>query len=140
MSATEHDSRHTLGAAHAELMGVAFDSFDAEREEITLRFHAPDAFITPRGSVQGGLVAGFLDEAMGWAHVWATDHAEAPLNLEISMTLVKPVPAGPLVGKGRVIRRGRRVIFLEGELFGKDGTLLARATSTAIPTPRPGAG
>ena len=128
---------HNAGAAHADLMGVAFESFDAEREEITLRFIAPDSFITPRGSVQGGLVAGFLDEVMGWAHVWATDHAEAPLNLEISLTLLRPVLAGPLVGKGRVIRRGRRVIFLEGEFFDELGNLLARSTSTAIPTPRP---
>ncbi len=131
---------HALGHPHAELMGVAFDGFDRAREEITLRFRAPDSFITPRGSVQGGLVAGFLDEAMGWAHVWATDHAEAPLNLEISMSLLKPVPAGPLVGKGRVVRRGRKVIFLEGELFDEAGSLLARATSTAVPTPRPGGG
>jgi len=36
-----------------------------------------------------------------------------------------------------VIRRGRKVIFLEGELFDEAGKLLARATSTAIPTPRP---
>ena len=66
-----------LGAPHAKLLGVKFDHFDKDREEITLRFHAPDSFITPRGSVQGGLVAGFLDEVMGWAHVWATDRAEA---------------------------------------------------------------
>ena len=58
-------TKHALGAAHADLMGVEFDNFDAEREEITLRFTAPDSFITPRGSVQGGLVAGFLDEVMG---------------------------------------------------------------------------
>ena len=128
---------HALGAAHADLMGVKFDGFDKEREEITLRFHAPDSFITPRGSVQGGLVAGFLDEVMGWAHVWATDHVEAPLNLEINMTLLRPVMAGPVIGKGRVVRRGRRVIFLEGELFDEQGNLLARSTSTAIPTPRP---
>ena len=127
-----------VGAAHAELMGVEFDNFDAEREEITLRFTAPASFVTPRGSVQGGLVAGFLDEVMGWAHVWATGHAEAPLNLDIAMTLLRPVMAGPLVGKGRVIKRGKRVIFLEGELFDGEGTLLARSTSTAIPTPRPG--
>ena len=119
-------------------MGVEFNHFDAEREEITLRFTAPDSFITPRGTVQGGLVAGFLDEVMGWAHVWATDHEEAPLNLDITMTLIRPVPAGPLVGKGRVIKRGRRVIYLEGELFDDAGNLLARSTSTAIPTPRPG--
>ena len=135
---SDDPTKHALGAAHADLMGVAFESFDAEREEITLRFRAPHSFITPRGSVQGGLVAGFLDEVMGWAHVWATDHAEAPLNLEISMTLLRPVMAGPLVGKGRVIRRGRRVIFLEGELFDGEANLLARSTSTAIPTPRPG--
>jgi len=128
---------NVLGNAHAELMGVEFESFDREREEVTLRFHAPDCFITPRGSVQGGLIAGFLDEVMGWAHVWATDHVEAPLNLDLNMTILKPVLAGPLVGKGRVIRRGRKAIFLEGELFSIDGTLLARATSTAIPTPRP---
>ncbi|WP_041685631.1 PaaI family thioesterase [Erythrobacter litoralis] len=133
----ENSSGHALGAAHAELMGVEFESFDKDREEVTLRFHAPDSFITPRGSVQGGLVAGFLDEVMGWAHVWATDHVEAPLNLDITMTLLKPVLAGPLVGKGRVVKRGRRVIYLEGELFDGDGSLLARATSTAIPTPRP---
>lgn len=133
MSATEH----ALGHAHAELMGVQFVSFDREREEMTLRFQVPDSFITPRGSVQGGLVAGFLDEVMGWAHVWATNQEEAPLNLEISMSLLKPVLKGPVIGKGRVIRRGRKVIFLEGELFDEAGNLLARSTSTAIPTPRP---
>ena len=131
-------SGRILESPHATLMGVEFDHFDAEREEITLRFRAPDSFVTPRGSVQGGLVAGFLDEVMGWAHVWATDHVEAPLNLDLNMTLLRPVPAGPLVARGRVIRRGRRVVFLEGELFDETGLLLARSTSTAIPTPRPG--
>ena len=43
-----------------------------------------------------------------------------------------------LLARGRVVRRGRRVIFLEGELFDEAGTVLARSTSTAIPTPRPG--
>lgn len=124
--------------AHAALMGIRFGNFDPETETITLHCNAPDSFITPRGAVQGGLVAGFLDEAMGWAHTHATKGEEAPLNLEISMTLLRMVPAGPLVCTGRVLRRGRRVIFLEGELFDPAGNLLARATSTAIPTPVPG--
>ncbi|OCC23450.1 hypothetical protein MB02_11475 [Croceicoccus estronivorus] len=119
------------------MLGVQFISFDEENETARLHFSAPDCFITPRGGVQGGLVAGFLDEAMGFAHVMATKGAEAPLNLEISTTLLKMVPAGPLIGLGRVVRRGRRVIFLEGELFDEAGALLARATSTAIPTPLP---
>jgi uncharacterized protein (TIGR00369 family) len=124
--------------AHALLMGAQFVSFDRASETVTMRFSAPESFISPRGSVQGGLVAGFLDEAMGWAHVMATEGAEAPLNLDISMSLLKPVMAGPLIAKGKVVRRGRRVIFLEGELLDEAGAVLARSTSTAIPTQRPG--
>jgi len=127
------------GGAHVDLMGAEFVDFDPVSETITMRFNAPDSFITGRGGVQGGLVAGFLDEAMGWAHVQATGGTEAPLNLEISMTLLKLIPAGSLMGKGRVVRRGRRVIFLEGELWDESWTTLyARSTSTAIPTPIPG--
>ena len=127
------------GGPHVELLGAEFIDFDPASETIRMRFFAPDSFITPRGGVQGGLVAGFLDEAMGWAHVQATGGAEAPLNLEIALTLLKLIPAGPLVGKGRVIRRGRKAIFLEGELWDESWTTLyARSTSTAIPTPVPG--
>lgn len=127
------------GGSHVELMGAKFIDFDPVTETITMRFFAPDSFITPRGGVQGGLVAGFLDEAMGWAHVQASKGKEAPLNLEIAMTLLKLIPPGPLVGKGRVIRRGRRAVFLEGELWDESWTTLyARATSTALPTPVPG--
>mgnify|MGYP000870216815 FL=1 len=126
---------------HVELMGAEFVDFDPASETITMRFVAPASFITGRGGVQGGLVAGFLDEVMGWAHVRATNGAEAPLNLDISMTLLKLIPPGPLLGKGRVVRRGRRVTFLEGELFDESGTVTyARATSTAIPTPVPTGG
>ena len=127
------------GGPHVELMGAKFIDFDPVTETITMRFFAPDSFITPRGGVQGGLVAGFLDEVMGWAHVQASKGKEPPLNLEIAMTLLKLIPPGPLVGKGRVIRRGRRAVFLEGELWDESWTTLyARATSTALPTPVPG--
>ena len=129
------------GGPHVELMGAKFIDFDPVTETITMRFFAPDSFITPRGGVQGGLVAGFLDEVMGWAHVQASEGKEAPLNLEIAMTLLKLIPPGPLVGKGRVIRRGRRAVFLEGELWDESWTTLyARATSTALPTPVPAQG
>ena len=53
------------------------------------------------------------------------------------MSLIRLIPEGPLIGKGRVVKSGRKVIFLEGELLSEDGKLMARATSTALPTPRP---
>ena len=63
---------------------------------------------------------------------------QAPLNLEISMQLLGLLPVGAkIIGKGKVVRAGRRVVFLEGELLSDEGQTLARATSTAIPTMRP---
>ncbi len=123
---------------HAQLMGAEFVGFDKATDTVTMNFSAPDSFITPRGSVQGGLVAGFLDEAMGWAYTCYTGGQFSPLMLEVNFSLLRPVRKGALIGEGKVIKAGKRVVFLAAELKEPDGTLLARATSTCIPTPNPG--
>lgn len=122
---------------HTSLLGSEFVSFDEDTSTATMRFTVKREMTTWRGGVQGGLVAGYLDDVMGYAYVLATDGQMAPLNLDISMTLIRLIPEGPLIGTGRVVKSGRKVVFLEGELLSEDGKLMARATSTALPTPRP---
>ena len=87
--------------------------------------------------MQGGLIAGFLDEVMGAALLVSTDNEALPLNLDMNLTFVRMVPVETITARGRVVKAGRKVAFLEGELFDKEGRLLARATSTAIPTSMP---
>ncbi|MBX7532344.1 PaaI family thioesterase [Qipengyuania sp. 1XM1-15A] len=128
----------------AELMGSEFVSFDEERGELTTRYTPPPSFASPRGAVQGGLIAGFLDEVMGGALLAVTETRfgeegiRLPLNLDMKLTFVRMVSLDTITAKGRVVRVGKRVAFLEGELFDREGNLLARATSTALPTPVPG--
>lgn len=123
---------------HSSLLGSEFVGFDEETATATMRFTVKREMTTWRGGVQGGLVAGYLDDVMGYAYVTMTGGEQAPLNLEISMQLLGLLPEGAtIIGKGRVVRGGRRVIFLEGELQTEEGQVLARATSTAIPTMRP---
>ena len=123
---------------HTALLGSSFVGYDEETCTATMRFKVRPEMTTWRGGVQGGLVAGYLDDVMGYAYVAMTGGEQAPLNLDLNMTLLQLIPAGAtIIGKGRVVRAGRRVIFLEGELLAEDGTVLARATSTAIPTPKP---
>jgi len=125
------------GSPHSALLGSEFVSYDEATRTATMRFTVRREMTTWRGGVQGGLVAGYLDDVMGYAYVAATGGEQAPLNLEVSMTLIRLIPEGPLIGTGRVVKAGRRVVFLEGELTSQDGKLMARATSTALPTPRP---
>ena len=123
---------------HTALLGSQFVGWDAATQTATMRFTVKRAMTTWRGGVQGGLVAGYLDDVMGYAYVASTEGEMAPLNLELSMSLIRLIPDGTtIIGKGRVVKAGRRVIFLEGELLGEDSTIYARATSTAIPTARP---
>lgn len=123
---------------HTALLGSEFVGWDEASQTATMRFTVKREMTTWRGGVQGGLVAGYLDDVMGYAYVASTGGEAAPLNLDISMSLIRLIPEGAVViGKGRVVKAGRRVIFLEGELLAEDGTLYARSTSTAIPTPRP---
>jgi uncharacterized protein (TIGR00369 family) len=125
---------------HTALLGSEFIGWDAQSQTATMRFTVKREMTTWRGGVQGGLVAGYLDDVMGYAYVASTDGEMAPLNLDLSMSLIRLIPEGAtIIGTGRVVKGGRRVIFLEGELRGEDGTIYARATSTAIPTPRPSA-
>lgn len=126
------------GSPHSALLGSEFIGYDEESATATMRFEVKRAMTTWRGGVQGGLVAGYLDDVMGYAYVAMTGGEQAPLNLEISMQLLGLLPEGAtIIGKGKVVRAGRRVIFLEGELQTEEGQVLARATSTAIPTARP---
>jgi acyl-coenzyme A thioesterase PaaI-like protein len=44
---------------------------------------------------------------------------------------LRPARPGRLVGRGRVVKRGRQVCFLAGELANADGDVVATATATA---------
>lgn len=122
---------------HTALLGSEFVGWDEAAQTVTMRFTVKREMTTARRRA-GGLVAGYLDDVMGYAYVAATGGEMAPLNLDISMSLIRLIPEGAtIIGKGRVVKGGRRVVFLEGELLAEDGTLYARSTSTALPTPRP---
>ena len=139
MTTNKHFPDDAGESPHTALLGSQFVSFDEDTQTVTMRFDVKHEMTTWRGGVQGGLVAGYLDDVMGYAYVAATGGEQAPLNLELSMSLIRLIPEGPLIGKGRVVKSGRKVVFLEGELYSEDGKLMARATSTALPTPRPSA-
>ncbi|WP_414718793.1 PaaI family thioesterase [Undibacterium sp.] len=57
------------------------------------------------------------------------DEFAPTLNLNISFH--RPAGVGQLIGKGRVVKRGKDICFLAGELY-QEGALVASATATAI--------
>ncbi len=92
-----------------------------------LGFTMRPEFTIPTGVVQGGIVAVMLDMAMAMAA--AGGLSTASLHFEI----MRPVRDKELTVKGRLIRKGRRIIFAEAEITNDEGIVLARGTQTAVP-------
>ena len=71
------------------------------------------------------------DDAMGPAAFTSLEPGQFAPTLELKVNFYRPVSAGTIIAEGRVVHRTRRVLFLEGCLFGPDGELAAGATATA---------
>lgn len=124
------------GEALRQLLGFRVLSWDAAGRALWGGFTVRREFCHTNATIaQGGFVTGWLDMAMARAVQHATDRAFHVASLEIKVTFLEQV--GPGEGKvlARITRLGKRIAFLEGELFNPAGRSAARASSTALLVP-----
>jgi len=115
----------------AATLNMRFTHIDAEAGTIETTFEAGTAFTNPAGHVQGGFLAAMLDDTMGPALAATLAAGEIAPTLNLNVSFERPAKVGTLSGKGRVLKRGRDVCFLAGELY-QDGQRVASATATAL--------
>lgn len=99
---------------------------------------ADERFANPAGIMQGGFMAAFADSAMGAAAVtFAAGRKVFAANAEMKISFLKAVAVGShLTATSRVISGGKRTAFVEVEVRGDDGTMVAKASSTYLFTER----
>ena len=117
----------------AELLGWELVSEDPEAGTIEIAFHPDARMLNPQGTAQGGFVAAMLDDTMGPALVSMSGGTLMPSTIDLNVSFLRPVRPGRVIGRGRVVKAGRSVVFLEGELYDEAGNVLARATSSGVP-------
>lgn len=112
---------------------LGFELIDADPEtgRIEAWFTAIPDFLNPNGSVQGGIVTAFLDEAMSFSVFVATGLKAAVPTLEMKTSFLRPLMTGRARCVGETVRLGKTVGFTEGQLFNEDGVLCATASATA---------
>lgn len=95
-----------------------------------VRFAASPQFAHTRGTtVQGGLIAAWLDNAM--AHAVRAKDAEVGIStLELKVSYLERVAPEPVEAEARILRWGGSVVFLEATLFDLQGRVLVTASST----------
>jgi uncharacterized protein (TIGR00369 family) len=116
----------------AELLGFELLAIDPEAGTIEVGFVGRPEFRNPVGHVQGGILASMLDDTMGPALVATLGPDEWAPTADLQVQFLAPARPGPFVGRGRVVRRGRTVAFMAGELVDAEGTVVATGTATAV--------
>jgi uncharacterized protein (TIGR00369 family) len=85
------------------------------------------------GWLQGGLLVALADEAMAIAVYSQLAEGEGIATISESTSFIKGTRDGIIWAEGRVIRKGRRVAFCEGEVWtGADKRTLLSRTSAAF--------
>ncbi len=80
--------------------------------------------------VQGGFITGWLDAVMALACMSKVGADTLILSLEIKTTFIKKVIPEPVMVTGNVIKSGRSIAFLEGQITDKDNNILAKGNQT----------
>lgn len=117
----------------SQLLGFEMLELDQAQQKVVVRFTGQAQFTNPMGNIQGGMLTAMLDEVMSVAGLVASGMTAAMPTLEMKTSFLRPALPGALIGIGRVVRLGKSIAFLEGELFDAANRLIAKASATAMP-------
>lgn len=121
----------TVPPPAAVALGWELLSVDPDAGTIEVAFTASEQFLNPVGVVQGGFLAAMLDDTLGPALVATLGQGQFAPTTDLHVQFLRPARPGRLVGRGRIVRRGKDIGFMSGELVDSSGALVATATATA---------
>jgi len=78
----------------------------------------------------GGVLFTLLDTALGRAVLDSLPAGRGCATVELKINYFRPVQKGRIRAEGKLVSMTRSLAYAEGEIFGPEGKLLARATGT----------
>ncbi len=107
---------------------VGLEHVDDEGDDVSVvALDADERHLNAHGTVHGGAIATLCDAAMGAAVVTG---GGTPVTIEMKVTYLEPVPAGRVLAKARVRRRGSHITIVEVDVTDGDGADVAHAIAT----------
>ena len=119
---TYHQSFETFFVA--KLLGL---EFSYEENGCIVTFPVEDFLFNPQGTFHGGMRATVMDISMG--HLINREIGKPGFTLEMKNQLLRPLTKGPASCRGRFIRKGRSISFLESHVWDAAQKLAAHGAS-----------
>ena len=123
MSYIEEIKRHGRDAnPFFSLMGIEIGSYGKGRAELILTVR-PDMH-NGVGWLQGGLYIALCDEAMALALFTSLEEGTGIATISESTSFLQGVKSGRIKARAKVVKMGRRVAFMVGQVCSEDESVL----------------
>jgi acyl-CoA thioesterase len=123
--------REAFSQVHfARLLGLEFVA--AERGAATFALEAREELTRMGGILHGGVIVSLLDTAAAFAAHTLLEHGIQTVTVDLTVHFLRPVSAGRIESRARVLRAGRRILVINAEVTDPTGVLIATATTTYV--------
>ena len=98
----------------------------------TVEMEATNKYWNPMNTLHGGVYCDLADIAMGFSFLTTLNKDELFTTVDLRINYLKPVTTGKLIATSKIIKRGKRLGYVECEIVNEQGKLVAKASSTCI--------
>ena len=114
-------------------LGLVPIAVDANSVKFRIPVRAEMAGSPVTGAMHGGMLAALIDTLCSFA--WLSHNAGRVSTVDMRIDFHRPAVNGELIGIGRIVRAGRKIVTADAEITDLDGTLLASGRAVMIPFP-----
>ena len=115
------------------LMGASGIDID-DNGHVSFTITPQEFHYNPLGTVHGGMAATMLDSCNSISANCQVDKGFLTMTTDIRVNYLRPmtIKTGEVTATAKIEKVGRKVIFVNGSLIDKNGTLYASASSTEL--------
>ena len=99
---------------------------------MTFEIEIPKTCLNPLGTVQGGMIVSILDETTAYHVNIITNDKLIPNSTDIHVSFHRPLLIGQCFSRTEILKLGKKVVSIKGQVFSTDNKLIATALHTGL--------
>ena len=129
---TEEQKQRAADVLHNNLFAkmIGMRLVDMSANEATIQIEMRDELRQPHGLLHGGVTATLIDTAMAFAVITVLGKEEAASTVDLTVHYLRPHMEGAFSCTAKIVRTGKRLIFVSAEVINEKGKQIATAIST----------
>lgn len=109
-----------------------FKLLDYKKGFLKLEAEFPSITLNPNQSVQGGQMNSMLDDVTSLLIIYESQGNYYPSSTNLHSIHHRPLFAGKVIATAEVMKVGKKIASIKGELFNKEGKLAATLIHSAV--------